>query len=96
MTIETGLQSTGTGSTGLPNNQSFLLVDTADAFTAAHARIASADEAATAKARRRNKRMVTIPAGIALVVLLYCAFHGYIVWASSWPDCSDGAPSGSR
>ncbi|MEK9213217.1 hypothetical protein SM191_18595 [Sphingomonas sp. 2378] len=87
--------------TDLPDNQLFLLVDPADAFTAAHARLTSASEAAIAKANQRDKRMVTIPAGVALVVLLYCVLHGYLIsgvilaglvgWGAFWVAIMVGA-----
>ena len=65
--------------TGLPDNQPFLMTTAAGVFVDAYARVTTAGEAFRARTAKRETRMITVPGLIALVTLLYCVFHGYIV-----------------
>ncbi|RYE99098.1 MAG: hypothetical protein EOO77_36080, partial [Oxalobacteraceae bacterium] len=66
-------------STGLPDNQPYLLTSAASSFIDAHARIVAAGKVVKARIDKRETRMVAVPGLIALATLLYCMFHGYIV-----------------
>lgn len=65
--------------TKVPDNQPYVLTGPANTFIDAHARVTAADEAIKAKVAKRETRMIAVPALIALAVLLYCVFHGYVV-----------------